>query len=245
MRFIIRTRGVLLRVGLSACQTTQSPTARVVNVSSTSIGGMPLRLALDGNYCLLDPYAYPDSVDGRVWAVLRGAEGDWKFAAYFMRCDDYNDLHNSVVQDFEAEGGVTVLTSGGQPVHLLVSRERYIAAAISELDQSDQSDLFEESDRKVAESMRKQGIHQSRSVEDKSRLVLVSSDPYGAYFRVRFTRVQSGSSTKRSQYIAKTLVDGVPVELSILVGQGVENEIHALDVLKRLVLGLFNESGSI
>lgn len=245
MRFIVRCLTVVLLVGLAACQTTQAPTAKAVDVSSIVASGVPLRLALDGNYCLLDENAYPDSVDGRIWAVLRGTERDWKYAAYFMSCDDYRDLHNSIVQEFKAEGGILLFASDGEPTRLSISRERYIAAVISELDQTDQSRLFDEGDRKITDTLKKRGIHQSRSVEDASRLELVSSDLFAAYFRVRFTRVRSGSSVKRSQYIAKTLVSGIPVELTMLTGQGLEKEVHALDVLKRLALGLFNEKGSI
>lgn len=245
MRFISRILAFVLLAGLAACQTTQAPIAKPVNVSSTFTGGVPLRLALDGNYCLLDANAYPGSVDGRIWNLLRGAERDWRYAAYFLRCDDYRDMQTTVVQAVRGEGGILLFASDGEPTRLTVSRARYIAAAISELDQTDQSEHFNEGDRKITDTLEKQGIYQSRSVEDASRLELVSSDLYAAYFRVRFTRVRSGSSVKRSQYIAKTLVDGIPVELTMLTRQGLDNEVHALDVLKRLVHGLFNEKGSI
>lgn len=236
----------LLLMGLASCQTTTGvPEAREVRVTAAVAGTTPLRIELDGNYCLVPRGRYANDFEGRIWAAFDAAAGNWRKVVYFISCHDYQAIQSTVILSLAAEGEVSVFMPDGVLKRFEGSRATYIDAIIKAWDDLDVTEDGKESQRKLEEFFASRGSHKSRRVEGDARMELVDSDTYAAYFRLPYRHVLSGNSRDLVQIFAKTVVDGLQVQVSFTTDRSVQAEIRALDVVKRLTYGLFNEEASI
>ena len=246
MRQILLPVVALMLSGLASCQTTTGvPEAREIRVTTAVAGATPLRIELDGNYCLVPRGRYANDFEGRIWAAFDAAQGNWRKVAYFITCHDYQAIQSSVILTLAAEGEVSVFMPDGVPKRFGGSRATYIDAIIRAWDDLDVLEEGNESQRKLEEFFARKGRHNSRRVEGDAKVELVESDAYAAYFRLPYRHVLSGSSRDLVQVFAKTLVNGLQVQVSVTTDRGVQAEIRALDVVKRLTYGLLNEEASI
>jgi|GEM_PF-2778976 len=246
MRQILLPVVALMLMGLASCQTTTGvPDAREARVTAVVAGSTPLRIELDGNYCLVPRGRYANDFEGRIWAAFDAAQGNWRKVAYFITCHDYQAIQSSVILTLAAEGEVSVFMPDGVPKRFGGSRATYIDAIIRAWDDLDVLEEGNESQRKLEEFFARKGRHNSRRVEGDAKVELVESDAYAAYFRLPYRHVLSGSSRDLVQVFAKTLVNGLQVQVSVTTDRGVQAEIRALDVVKRLTYGLLNEEASI
>lgn len=237
---------VLMLMGLASCQTTTGvPEAREARVTTAVAGTTPLRIELDGSYCLVPRGRYADDFDGRVWAAFDATEGNWRKVAYFITCHDYQAIQSSIIQYLAVEGEVSVFMPGGVPERFEGSRAAFIDAIIRAWDDRDVLEEGNESQRKLEEFFARRGQHKSRRVEGDAKVELIESDAYAAYFRLPYRHVLSGGSRDLVQVFGKTVVDGLQVQVSFTTDRSVEAEIRALDVVKRLIYGLLNEEASI
>jgi len=233
-------------MGLASCQTTTGvPEGREARVTAAVAGTTPLRIELDGNYCLVPRGRYANDFEGRIWAAFDAAGGNWRKVAYFISCHDYQAIQSSVILKLAAEGEVSVFMPDGAPKRFEGSRATYIDAIIKAWDDLDVTEDGKETQRKLEEFFASKGSHKSRRVEGDARMELVGSDTYAAYFRLPYRHVLSGSSRDLVQVFAKTLVDGLQVQISFTTDRSTQAEIRALDVVKRLTYGLFDEEASI
>ena len=246
MRQILLPVVALMLSGLASCQTTTGvPEAREVRVTTAVAGATPLRIELDGNYCLVPRGRYANDFQGRIWAAFDAAAGNWRKVAYFITCHDYQAIQSTVILSLAAEGEVSVFMPNGVPKRFEGSRATYIDAIIKAWDDLDVTEDGKESQRKLEEFFASRGSHKSRRVEGDARMELVDSDTYAAYFRLPYRHVLSGSSRDLVQVFAKTVVDGLQVQISFTTDRSTQAEIRALDVVKRLTYGLFDEEASI
>ncbi|MDF1731644.1 MAG: hypothetical protein P1U49_09085 [Minwuia sp.] len=246
MRSFLQPVAALMLMGLASCQTTTGiPEAREVRVTTAIAGATPLRIELDGNYCLVPRGRYANDFEGQIWAAFDAAEGSWRKVAYFITCYDYQAIQSSVIQALAAEGEVSVFMPNGVPKRFEGSRATYIEAIIRAWDDRDVLDEGNESQRKLEEFFARKGRHKSRRLEGDATVELVESDAYAAYFRLPYRHVLSGSSRDLVQIFGKTVVDGLQVQVAFTTDRSVEAEIRALDVVKRLIYGLLDEEASI
>lgn len=246
MRQILLPVVALMLSGLASCQTTTGvPDAREARVTTAVAGATPLRIELDGNYCLVPRGRYANDFEGRIWAAFDAAEGNWRKVAYFITCHDYQAIQSSVILALAAEGEVSVFMPDGVPERFEGSRAAFIDAIIRAWDDRDVLEEGNASQRKLEEFFARKGRHQSRRVEGEAKVELIESDAYAAYFRLRYRHVLSGSSRDLVQVFGKTVVDGLQVQVAFTTDRSVEAEIRALDVVKRLIYGLLDEEASI
>lgn len=246
MRQILLTVATLMLAGLASCQTTTGvPEAREVRVTTAIAGAIPLRVELDGNYCLVPRGGYADDFEGRIWAAFDAAEGNWRKVAYFITCHDYQAIQSSFIQSLAAEGEVSVFMPNGVPKRFAGSRATYIEAIIRAWDDRDVLEEGNESQQKLEEFFARRGSHKSRRIEGEARLELIESDSYAAYFRLPYRHVLSGNSRDLVQIFGKTVVDGLQVQVAFTTDRSVQAEIRAMDVVKRLIYGLLGEEASV
>lgn len=245
MRTVLSALLLVSGLALSGCQTTGVPEARETQRSMAFAGSEALRIELDGNYCLVPRGRFANDFEGRVWAAFDATRQNWRKVAYFIGCNDYRSIQSGLLLSLAAEGDVSVFMPGGVAKRFEGSRASYIDAIIRAWDERDVTQEGKETQEKLESFFARKGQHRSRRLEGDAKLELVESDAFGAYFRIRYRHVLAGSTRDLVQIFGKTVVDGMQVQVSFTTDQGTEAEIRSLDVVKRLVYGLFDEEASV
>ena len=231
---------------LAACQTTGNRQPKPVNTSVVSVQGTAIPVHLDGNYCIVPDRGGYEDFERKIWRSIQNANRDNRQLLFFIYCDDYRTIQGSAyIQALASEGGIKVALKDGRVLQYSGSLPTYLSAVIRNMDNSDQTESSAKFQERVAENQRNLGIYNSRHLSNVERTRKVDEDAVGAYFRTRYRISAANGAREHVQITGYTMRDGLILRAYVVVVPGTQNEILALDTVKRLIHGIHDSSGTI